>query len=55
MSESTVNDVAAVPPNETAVAPVNPVPLMVTAVPPAAGPDSGATRTTTGGLPDGST
>jgi hypothetical protein len=33
VSESTVNDDAAVPLNDTAVAPVNPVPVIVTDVP----------------------
>jgi len=33
VSESTVNVVAATPPNETAVAPVNPAPVIVTTVP----------------------
>ena len=55
VSESTVNDVAAVPPNDTPVAPVNPVPVIVTAVPPLTGPVNGATNTTTGGDPVGAT
>ena len=37
----TVNVVAAVPPKLTAVAPVNPVPVITTLVPPAVGPDDG--------------
>ena len=48
-----MNDVAAVPPNDTAVAPVKPVPVMVTTVPPVTEPASGATRSTTGGGPGG--
>ena len=47
-SDSTVN-AAGVPPIVTAVAPENPVPVIVTAVPPLVGPVSGATRATTGG------
>ena len=39
-----VNAVAAVVPNFTAVAPVRLVPVMVTEVPPAAGPEVGLTR-----------
>jgi hypothetical protein len=39
----TVNDVALVAPNRTAVAPVRFVPVMVTLVPPAAGPLFGLT------------
>src|SRR5439155_21066545 len=38
VSELTAKLVAAVPPNETAVAPVKPVPVTVTSVPPAVGP-----------------
>ncbi len=38
VSETTVKVVAAVEPKSTAVAPVKPVPVMVTEVPPAAGP-----------------
>jgi hypothetical protein len=44
----TVKEVAAVPPNFTAVAPVNKVPVMVTGVPPAAGPLFGAMEVTGG-------
>ena len=40
----TTTPVAAVAPNLTAVAPVSPVPVMVTLVPPAAGPDRGDAR-----------
>ena len=43
----TVN-VAAVVPNFTAVAPVNPVPAIVTLVPPALGPELGVTLVTVG-------
>ena len=42
VAELTVKLVAAVPPNFTAVAPVKFVPVMVTLVPPVAGPDVGA-------------
>ena len=38
---TTVTVVAAVPPIETAVAPVKPVPVMVTDCPAASGPDDG--------------
>ena len=44
----TVNEVAAVAPNFTAVAPVKLVPVMVTEVPPAAGPVVGLTIVTVG-------
>src|SRR6478735_5284050 len=44
----TVNVVAAVAPKLTAVAPVNPVPVMVTDVPPAVGPELGLTLVTVG-------
>ena len=47
VSESTVNE-AAVVPKSTAVAVVKPVPVMVTEVPPAVGPELGATETTVG-------
>jgi hypothetical protein len=46
-----VNVVAAVAPNFTAVAPVKFVPVMVTTVPPAAGPLAGLTLLTVGALP----
>ena len=39
--ESTVNGCAAASPKRTSVAPVKPVPVMVTLVPPAAGPLAG--------------
>jgi hypothetical protein len=45
---TTVNEVAAVLPKLTAVAPVNPLPVMVTAVPPASGPATGEIPVTTG-------
>ena len=48
VSETTVKVDAAVKPNATAVAAVNPVPVMVTEVPPAAGPALGATELTVG-------
>ena len=41
VAELTVKLAAAVPPNVTAVAPVNPVPVIVTLVPPVAGPEVG--------------
>ena len=41
VAELTVKDVAAVPPNATLVAPVRNVPVIVTDVPPASGPDVG--------------
>ena len=44
----TVNEVAAVPPNRTAVAPVKLLPVMVTGVPPAAGPLFGEIDVTDG-------
>jgi hypothetical protein len=47
-SSTTMNDVAGVNPNNTAVAPVNPVPRIVTDVPPASGPVAGATAATAG-------
>jgi hypothetical protein len=43
-----VNDLAAVAPNLTAVAPVRFPPLIVTADPPLAGPDDGLTPVTVG-------
>jgi hypothetical protein len=43
-----VKVLAAVPPKLTAVAPVNPVPLIVTLVPPAVGPEAGLTLVTEG-------
>ena len=45
----TVYDVAAIPPKYTLVAPVKPVPVMITLVPPAAGPVFGLTLVTVGG------
>jgi hypothetical protein len=48
VSELTVNPAAATVPNRTAVAPVNPEPVTVTAVPPASGPEVGLTPVTTG-------
>ena len=44
----TVNEAAAAPPNLTAVAPVKLMPVIVTPVPPAAGPLFGATAVTVG-------
>ena len=48
VAELTVTLVAAVEPKSTAVAPVKPVPVMVTEVPPAAGRRSGLTAVTVG-------
>ena len=48
---STVNAVAGLVPNPTAVAPVKFVPVIVTDVPPAAGPDEGLTPVTVGPAP----
>ncbi len=48
VSESTVKVVAADVPKSTAVAVVKPVPAMVTEVPPAVGPELGATELTVG-------
>ena len=50
VGELTVKDVALTPPNVTAVAPVKPVPVMVTEVPPESGPLAGATEVTVGGI-----
>ena len=46
---TTEKDVAAAPPKVTLVAPVNVVPVMVTLVPPAVGPELGLTEVTVGG------
>ncbi len=43
-----VNELAAVEPNLTAVAPVRLVPVIVTLVPPVVGPDDGLTLVTVG-------
>ena len=48
VSDLTVNDVAEVDPNLTAVAPVKPVPVIVTEVPPASGPAVGLMLVTVG-------
>jgi hypothetical protein len=48
VSLATVNEVAASVPKSTAVAPVNPVPVIVTTVPPAIGPALGRTVVTVG-------
>ena len=47
-SETTATDVAATPPNETPVAPVRPVPVTVTGVPPACGPNCWSSPVTVG-------
>jgi hypothetical protein len=49
LAELTVKLVALVAPNLTAVAPVKPLPLTVTVVPPACGPALGLTPLTVGG------
>ena len=49
VAETTVKVVAAVAPKVTAVAPVKPVPVMVTVVPPVVGPPVGLERVTVGG------
>lgn len=46
----TVNELAGTAPNATLVAPVNPVPVIVTVVPPAAGPDFGLIRVRVGAM-----
>lgn len=46
----TVNEAAAAAPNLTALAPGNPVPVIVTVVPPEAGPEAGLIDVTAGGL-----
>ena len=48
VSETTVNEVPATFPNNTDVAPVKPVPVTVTTVPPADGPEAGETPVTAG-------
>ena len=48
MAELTVKLVAAVAPNVTAVAPVKPVPVITTEVPPANGPAAGEMLVTDG-------
>jgi hypothetical protein len=48
VAELTVKPVALVAPNLTAVAPVNAVPVIVTDVPPVAGPDVGEIDVTVG-------
>ena len=49
VAELTVKPVAGVAPKLTAVAPVKPVPVMVTEVPPAVGPVVGVVEVTVGG------
>ena len=48
VAETTLKEVAAVEPNFTAVAPVRFVPVTVTVVPPAVGPEEGPTAVTVG-------
>ena len=52
VAESTVNEAAGNPPNETAVAPVKPVPVIVTLYPPATGPPGGITLVIAGAVAD---
>jgi hypothetical protein len=49
VSETTVKEAAIVPPKETAVAPVKPLPVIVTDAPPATEPDDGLNPVTDGG------
>lgn len=49
VSETTVNPVAGVDPNSTAVAPAKPAPVTVTVVPPLVVPDCGEIPVTVGG------
>jgi hypothetical protein len=56
VADTTVTAVPGELPNSTEVAPVNPVPVMVTTVPPAAGPVAGLSETTVGaGVTGGTT
>jgi len=48
VADTTVNDEAAVEPNDTPVAPVKFVPVIVTLVPPAVGPAAGVSDVTVG-------
>ncbi len=48
VSETTVKLAARTAPKVTLVAPLNPVPVMVTLVPPAVGPELGVTAVTDG-------
>jgi hypothetical protein len=50
--EFTVKGVAGVVPNDTAVAPVNPLPVMTTGVPPVLGPSTVLSDVTVGGADD---
>ena len=51
VSDTTVYQVASAAPNSTCWVPVKPVPVMVTGVPPATGPDDGLTDVTVGPPP----
>ena len=51
VEETTVKLVAATAPKSTLVAPVKPVPVMVTVVPPAGGPDVGEMEVMAGTVP----
>jgi hypothetical protein len=51
VSEISVNVVEFVVPNRTFVAPVNPVPVIVTDVPPSIGPEDGLSDVTAGRAP----
>src|SRR5207248_697622 len=48
VSDRTVNDAALVPPKSTSLAPVKPVPVMVTVSPPAVLPEEGLSEVTLG-------
>jgi hypothetical protein len=48
VDEATLNDTAAIEPNLTAVAPLKPLPVTVTEVPPAVEPEDGLTEETVG-------
>ena len=48
VADTTLNLIAATDPNSTFVAPVKPLPLIVTVLPPATGPDDGTIPVITG-------
>jgi hypothetical protein len=50
---ATLTEPAAAAPNDTLAPAVKPLPVIVTAVPPATGPDDGPTAVTAGGGADG--
>ena len=49
VEESTLSSLAGIPPKRTALAPVKPVPVIVTTVPPVAGPPFAESFVTVGG------